>query len=88
MGDLKKKPEVEGILCSIPVYITEKNNLPCIELRKCITNSELIKSVISCAFHERAIVILPSFNDKIKSINNLIEKGILYRKNNEFYFTF
>ena len=77
----------QGTLCCIPIIVTEKNNLPCIELRKAITDSELIKKIINCAFHERPIILMPSFNDKIKSIGSLIEKGILYRKDNQFYFT-
>ncbi len=83
----EKKNKIEGTLCGISIIVTEKNSLPCIELRKTITDSELIKNIISCAFHERPIIILPTFNDKLKSIGSLVDKGILYRKNDQFYFT-
>ncbi len=83
----KDQGEVEGVLCSIPICVTEKNNLPCIVLRKEITDSEMIKKIINCSFYERPIILLPKFNDKIKSIGSLIDKGILYRKGNDFYFT-
>ncbi len=81
------KGQNEGVLCNISIIVTEKNNLPCIELRKIITDSQLIKNIINCAFHERPIIILPAFNDKIKSIGSLVDKGILYRKDDQFYFT-
>ena len=87
MLEANNKRKIEGTLCSIPINVKEKNSLPCIELRKAITDSELIKQIISCAFHERPIIILPVFTDKIRGIVSLIDKGILYRKDNEFYFT-
>ncbi len=86
-GENEDTGQVEDILCSISINITEKNNLPCIVLRKEFNNPELIKKVISCAFHERPITLLPKFPDKIKSIGSLVEKGILYRKDKQFYFT-
>lgn len=80
--------EVKQVLCSVSVVVTEKNNLPCIKLIKEITDTELIKSIISCAFHDRPVILMPKFTDKIKSIGSLVDKGILYRKDNDFYFMF
>lgn len=71
---------------SMSVIISQKNNNLCLELRKTITNTEAIKSIISCAFHEKPIIIQPKFTDKLRGLNSLIEKGIIYQQENEFYF--
>ena len=52
--------------------------MPIVELRKKTSNPELMKKLITCAFHQTPLVILPKFTDKLNSINNLIEKGIIY----------
>ena len=72
---------------SVSIIITEKNNQPCIELRRVTTNAELIKTIISAAFHNRQIIIQPTFKDSMKSLSSLVQKGILYRKDQEYHFT-
>lgn len=76
-------------LFSVSVVVTEKNNLPCIELRKVTTETELIKKIISCAFHGQPVVVLPQFTDKLKSIRSLSDKGIIYydKKSGEYKYT-
>jgi len=66
-------------LVSIPVIISKKNGMPLIELRKSITNMDIIRTLVSCAFHEIPIIILPQFTNKIDSLNSLQEKGIIYK---------
>lgn len=62
----------------VSVIVTEKNDKPCIELRKITTNEDIIRAIISCAFHERPIMILPSFTNKMQSLSSLVDKGVLY----------
>ena len=71
----------------ISIIITQKHNQPCIELRRTTTNLDIIKAIISCAFHGKTIIVKPVFNDTMRSLNSLIEKGIIYRENNQYYFT-
>ncbi len=73
-------------LVSIPVIVTIKNNMPCIELRTSVTNVETIKQIISCSLHGRPIVLMPIFTNKLRSIASLIEKGIMYQERNEYYY--
>lgn len=76
----------EELLAQISVIVTQKNNSPAVELRMNTTNSDLLKKIVQCAFHSRPIILMPVFNDKVKSIGSLIEKGILYVKKGEYYF--
>jgi len=77
----------------IPVIVTEKEQAngvyPCIILKRYITSLDLIKSILSCAFHEQEIIVIPRFSNKLKSIGSLIEKGLIYynEKDRKYYFT-
>jgi hypothetical protein len=74
----------------ISVIVLEYNNLPGIELRKRTNDKELIKKLVSCAYHEIPILVLPKFSDRLKSINSLLEKGIIYydKEKKQYFFTF
>lgn len=72
---------------SVSVIVTQKNDFPAIELRRVTTDFQIIKIVISSAFHQRPILILPQFKDKLQSLNSLVDKGILYRDKEQFFFT-
>lgn len=62
----------------VPIHILIKNDRPVIELRKCLAIPEVVKSIISSAYHNRGIVIQPKFSDPLKAISMLQEKGVLY----------
>lgn len=74
-------------LFEVSVIVTQKNSKPAIELRSLTTNMELIKLIISAAYHNRPIIIMPKFTNKMESLNSCIQKGILYREGNEYFFT-
>lgn len=78
------------MLLDVCIIVTCKNNLPALELRRCTTNSEVIKQIVSCALHNQPITLMPKFTDTVGSLNSLVEKGILVYNNfnNEYYFTF
>lgn len=89
MTDEQKALNQEIVLpLEIPIIITIKNDSPSIELRKSTTEINLLKQIISCAFHQRPMIFLPVFSNKLKSLNSLIDKGIIYRnpEDNQFYF--
>jgi hypothetical protein len=71
----------------INIVVTTKDSCPALELRKTICDIDLIKLIISCAYHDRPVILQPSFNNKINAISALIEKGIVYREGDEFFFT-
>jgi hypothetical protein len=80
---------MEQPLFRISVVVTSKNNLPCIELRSSTNDIETIKKIVSSAWRRQPLIILPTFTDEIKSLNSLIEKGILYKdENGQYLFTF
>jgi len=74
------------ILFNVNVIVFSKQDNPFIKLERQTSNSEIMKMIIIAALHERPIVIQPVFNDKLRSISSLIDKGILYRENEVLYF--
>jgi len=71
----------------ISIIVSHKNNKPYLELRRGVQNLDLIKLIISCAFHGRSIIVKPVFKDSMRGLNSLIEKGIIYRENDQYFFT-
>jgi hypothetical protein len=68
---------------SMPIIVTEKQCMPCIELRKSTTDIELIKIIISAAFHKKPILIFPKFTDELKSLRSMQSKGLIYFNNED-----
>jgi hypothetical protein len=91
--DLKQQKDTVSIPLYFYVSVTEKQQkggvYPCLELRRVITSFPLIKSILSCAFHETPIITIPTFTNKILSLSSLVEKGVLYynEKDKNYYFT-
>lgn len=79
---------LKGISFNCNVVVSCSNDKPIIELRKCIHNFDIIKQVVSCAYHRVPILILPEFKDTLKSLCSLVDKGILTIQDNKYYFTF
>lgn len=74
----------------IAIIITSFYGKPCIELRKQgITNTDIIKTILTAAMNGQPIELYPTFSDLFRSINTLIEKGIIYynKDTKEYYFT-
>jgi len=74
---------------SLKIIITRKRDSPCIEIRKSISNVEDIKKIIRATMRGEPLTIFPVFPDRIRSINSLIEKGIIYydQEDGQYYFT-
>lgn len=68
------------------VIITYKNSLPFIELRKGTSDHDTIKKILSAAAHDQPIIIMPQFRNKIQAIQRLKDMGLIYEKNNQFFF--
>ena len=74
-------------LFEIPLRVTDRNNLPGVELRKVSTDKEFIELLVRAAYYGKPIMVLPSFKDRLRSVSSLVEKGILYKgKDGQFYF--
>lgn len=80
--------EEEPIMVDCTVIITDKNNKPCIELRRVITDQTLIKLIVASALHNKPVYLQPRFTDTLQSLKTLQVKGIIYRKEDEYHFTF
>lgn len=69
---------------SLIVRIIE--NKPCIELRRHTTDFNLMKVLVRAAYHNQSIIVRPIFRDTLRSLNSLVEKGILnYNNENKQY---
>lgn len=78
----------ETPLFEIPLIVTHKNNNPYIMLRTGTGNLDIMKIIISSAFHQRPLIIQPVFRDRMRSISSLVDKGIIYydkEKDNYFF---
>lgn len=71
----------------VSVIVTQHSGRPIIELRKSVYDLDLLKAILSCAFHERPFLVLPKFSNKLKSLSSLIDKGILYKEGDNYFFT-
>lgn len=87
-NDISERQPEQLVPLTIGVIITEKNDSPQLELRKSTSNQEAIRIILSCAFHERPIILQPAFKDKIKAIGSLLEKGIIYKEGDRYFFNF
>jgi hypothetical protein len=67
-----------GII-TINLQVTNKRGKPCLVLRKNFTDTEIIKNIVSSAWHDQSIVVIPIFEDKVKGLNSLIKNGVLYK---------
>lgn len=76
---LKKKPNAQHMIpAEIAVVVTMKNGLPAVELRKVTTEHDIIKQIISAAYHGTPIILQPRFYNRLQSLNSLVDKGIIY----------
>jgi hypothetical protein len=73
-------------LIGINVIVLNRGGRPSIELRRTFENIDLIKVIISAAFHNQPLIIQPIFQDLTKSIGSLLEKGIIYKGDDDQYY--
>ena len=71
---------------SLNVLITNYKNQPCIELRTKYVEPKVMKYILSATLHNRPILILPQFTNKIKGLNSAIDKGIIYKEGSDYFF--
>lgn len=74
-------------LSDINLIITDKNGKPCLEIRKKFIEPTIIKAILTGAFQNVPVIFQPSFKDSIKATNTLIQKGIIYKEGENYYFT-
>lgn len=82
------KPQEEVIPIEISVIVTQKNDKPAIELRRCSTDPRIIKQVLSCAYHGQPVTLLPTFTSPMQSLASMVEKGIVHKdpEDGQYYF--
>jgi len=64
-------------IVTIPVTISNKNGKPCVELRKVLTDVSLLKYILTCAYREQPMIIMPNFRDKLHSLNTMQKNGLV-----------
>lgn len=80
-------PSLEKILpLEIKVIVTEKDVMmannqkvrrPALELRRVICDQDTLKAIVECAWKQQPMIVLPTFTNKIRALNSLIEKNII-----------
>lgn len=86
-ADEEEIRKLESIF-QVSLIVITKNNLPAIELRSSTTDISLIQALVKAAYHNQPIQILPRFSNLPKSLGSLIEKGIMYKDGNDYFFTY
>lgn len=86
MSNANKPLEYAG-LWEVSVIVTEKKGKPAVELRSLTTDLDLIKILIGAAYHSKPVIIMPKFTNVMQSLNSCIEKGILFREDDKYFFT-
>lgn len=84
------KSSLNELPLRVNVIISHRNDKACIELRRVISDPELIKEIIKATLYHKNFIVLPQFFDLAQSISSLVEKGIIYYDNNkkQYNFTF
>lgn len=81
------EPRKQDVPFRINIIVTDRKGYPAIELRRTTSDPELIKNIVSCAYHQRPIIVMPSFSDYLKGMASLKRKGIIHQvENGKFYF--
>lgn len=88
LSEFKKKDSTNRIPLEINLRITKKNGKPCLEIRKVICDTEIIKQILLSAFNNYSIVVSPIFTSKVNAINSLIQKDIIYRDSGDMKYYF
>lgn len=73
------------------VVVSHNDNVPCLYLKpkKILMNSNninMIKAVVTAAFREIPLIAYPTFKNKFQSLSSLCDKGIIYRKEDQYFF--
>ena len=79
--------EEKGVFVQVPINVSDRGGKPYLELRKAFFDKENIKQIVSAAFHNEPIAVLPVFTDTFRGINSLVQKGIIYKEGDNYYFT-
>jgi len=76
-------------MISVKVLVSKKQNKPVVEIRRYISNLDEVKTIISCAFHSQPMMILPEFNDRIKTLRQLQHVGLVFynKETHQFEYT-
>ena len=81
-------PDVQYMPYEIYLIATHKNGLPCIELRRSISDQDMIKAIIDAALNNKTLVFKPVFTRPMSALAKLKELGVIYREGDSFFFTF
>ena len=74
---------------ALPVRITEKDNKPCVDLRRVTNDEEIMRFILRATFNNQPVIFLPVFNNPLQTINTAINKGLIVKEpDGSYYLTF
>lgn len=83
-----ENPYLTPKILAVNLYVTSKNGMPALELRRLFTDKDIAKMIIKAAIDKRPVFIYPDFSNRAEFENALIEKGFAVRENDgKLYFT-
>lgn len=70
----------EQPLMQLNISVINQGGIPTLNIeRKRIRDYEILKTIVSAALNEQPVTLLFSFKDKMKGLNSLVSKGIIYK---------
>ena len=72
---MKKKNN--PLIFEISLIILRRDGVPNLELRRRTSDIETIKTLVSAALHNKPVIVLPVFRDRLQSLSGLVGTGIL-----------
>ena len=82
MGNLFSKSEELPITLYVSTF-QEKGKDTALQIRSRISEKQLMKKVLSAAYHGKQIKFFLSFKDKAQALNSLQQHGLILRINNK-----
>jgi hypothetical protein len=70
----------------ISIVVSDKRGVPCLELRRSVSNCHTIKEIALAALNNKPIVVQPRVRSQTQAMASLIKKGICYLENDTLCF--
>jgi len=64
-------------IITVPVAICDKNGKPAVEIRKSVTDTDIIRYILTAAYRDQPIIVMPNFRDKLQSLDAMQKKEMI-----------
>lgn len=78
-SQVKSQATIKGkdLLFEVNVYVQNRAGKAAVELRSLTGDINIIKALVTAAYHDQPLIIMPKFSSKLRSLNQLQQLKIL-----------